>query len=80
MDVIQDHTGLCEAGSLPKNTSKNDTSLCRGNFDGGFDTLEAMGSDSINGWPLNKFKISQGGKVEAEILQGIGCLIHKKDI
>ena len=80
MDVIQDHTGLREARTLPKNASKNDTSLCRGHLDGGFDALEAMGSDGINGRPLNEFKVSQGGEVEAEILQGIGCLIHKKDV
>lgn len=65
VNVVQDHTGLCEAGTLPENAPENDASLCRRDFDSGFDALEAMGSDGVYRGPLNKFEVSQGSEVEA---------------
>ena len=47
------------------------------NLDCGLDALETVRRDSICRWALDEFEIAQGGKVQAQVLQRVGGLVHK---
>jgi hypothetical protein len=78
VDIVQDHAALREAWTFPEDTSEDDTCLGRGDFDGGFYTLEAMRGDGVDGRTLDEFEVSQGSEIEAEVLEGVGCLVHEE--
>lgn len=80
MNIIQNDTLFRKIRAFPKYTSKNDTSLCRGYFDGRFYTLETMRSDRVYGGTFDDFKISESGEIETEILESVSCLIYEKNV
>ena len=52
-------------------------SLMSTHLDRSLDALEAMGSDGVNGWPLDQLQITESREVKAEILESVGGLVDE---
>lgn len=50
------------------------------NLDCGFDTLETVRREGIHSGSFYNFQISQGRKIQAEVLESVGGLIYQQDI
>jgi hypothetical protein len=80
MNIIQNDTLLRKIRTIPEYTSENDTSLCRGDFDGRFYALEPMRSDGIHRRSFDDFQISESGEIETKVLEGVSCLVNEQNV
>lgn len=80
VDVVENDTLLRHARTLPKNAAENHTSLRGGHLDSSLDTLEAMRSNGVRGWPLHKLQVAQGREVETQVLESVRRLVDEQDI
>lgn len=46
-------------------------------FDSSFDALEAMRADGVHSWPFDEFEITEGSKVQTEVLECISSLVDQ---
>ena len=75
MNVIKHYTRL-RCPRLPDNVSENHTSLGRGYFDRRFNAVESVRAERVRGGSLDEFDIAESGEFDAEILEGVSCLVH----
>jgi hypothetical protein len=80
MNIVQNDTLFRKIRAFPEYTSENDTSLCRGDFDGRFYALETMRSDGIHRGTFDNLEVSKGGEIETKILEGVRCLVYEKNV
>lgn len=84
MDIGQDHNFLAKSATFLRGTTsfiddgaKDNTSLCAADFDVGLQRLESMGRDGVGGRWSDNLQVTQRAEVEAKILKGMRCLVHK---
>jgi len=80
MDIIQNHTRLAHIRALPQNAPKDHPRLRRGDLDRRLDALEPMRRDRVHRGPLNNLEVTESGKVEAKVLEGVGSLVDEEDV
>jgi len=78
--IENDHVGVDALFALVQNVAEDDTRVSRRNLDGCLDVDKVVRADVLRWWALNNLEVTKCCKLDCEILQCLGRLVHEKHV